>query len=76
MGISIVFLLYSFSEVLLYPFTLITDDWRYFFMYFIAFPLLLVNFLLQFTAESPKYLSSINDKKGTYESLKYIFDTN
>jgi len=60
MVISILYIVYATGELLLYPFTLVTEDWRYFNLYFITIPSIISLYLMKLLIESPKFLTTKN----------------
>lgn len=67
--------MWGFAEMLIFPFSKITSDWRFYTIYFTAIPLLIGNSCYFFLTESPKYLHSKNKQKAI-DSINYINKVN
>jgi hypothetical protein len=48
--------MWGFSEMLIWPLSLITSNWRYFIIFFILIPTFLSNFSSLYLLETPKFL--------------------
>jgi hypothetical protein len=57
---AILYTSWGFAEMLIYPFSLITSDWRYYTLFFTLIPLLIGNLSIFFLVESPKFLLAKN----------------
>lgn len=54
MSVCFTYVAFSIGELLIWPMTLVTTNWRYFNLYFLAIPYLLLNCTYFLIKESPK----------------------
>jgi len=68
---AIMYIMWGFAEMLIFPFSNITSNWRLYTIFFTGIPLLMGISCYFFIKESPKYLY-LKNKQQAIDSINYI----